>query len=273
MNPQPPRKYDVFLSYSRRDEARVRDVEAALTGLGVQVWRDKREIVAGETFIGEIEAGLNESRCVVVFNSQMAIASNWVQREWNVALTLNMRIIPVLLDDAPVPLMLRPVSYIEFRDHGQLAEIVRQIAAGVQGDSAEPPPAPAAPSSNPSVLGQDVVVIQRMIESQQSAAQKLKVACAVAAALGVLVAVAVVVFGRGAQPQWIALAALGTLAMTAAIVWVILAQWNLSRTEEKRLIGIKAGIELYCPNQPACVDFRTRLESVLKKLAGVGEVA
>src|SRR6266496_2203025 len=112
MTPQPQAQFDVFLSYSSDDEGRVLRVQEALEKQGLRVWRDRGQIPAGESFIRRIEAGLSQSRCVVLFNSQNALASTWVQREWNVALTLNMRIIPVRLDDSEVPLMLRPQEFV-----------------------------------------------------------------------------------------------------------------------------------------------------------------
>ena len=272
MIPQPHPEFDVFLSYARDDEAKVLAVEQALAALGLRVWRDSQQIPAGESFIKKIEAGLSQSQCVVLFHSQKALGSTWVQREWNVALTLNMLIIPVLLDAAEVPLMLRPVEFIDLRNLATLDGAARQIASGIRGRTA-PPAGPAASSSNPSVLGQDVIVIERMIASEQRAGRRLEAARWTAAAAGVAVAASVVAFGGGARTVWVIAAAAGALVMAGAIAWTITAQLGLSRSEMKRLNGIKDGIELYCPNQPACADFRVRLESILKKLAGIGEAA
>jgi hypothetical protein len=69
------------------------------------------------------------------------------------------------------------------------------------------------------------------------------------------------------------MSSVGSLVVAGAIIWAITAQLGLNRSEMKRLNGIKDGIELYCPNQPACADFRIRLEAILKKLAGIGEAA
>jgi hypothetical protein len=82
-----------------------------------------------------------------------------------------------------------------------------------------------------------------------------------------------VIFGGDPRTLWIALSASGALIIAGAIVWAITAQLAFHRSEVKRLNGIRDGIELYCPNQPACADFRVRLEAILKKLAGIGEAA
>src|SRR5262249_55110997 len=126
-------------------------------------------------------------------------------------------------------------------------------------------------TSNPSVLGQDVKVIDRMISGEQRTAQRLEAARWVAAFGGIGAGAGVLTLGGGAGELWRSVAAAGALAIAGAIAWVITAQLGLNRSEIRRLEGIKDGIELYCPSQPACADFRVRLEAILKKLAGIGE--
>jgi hypothetical protein len=272
MTPQPQVQFDVFLSYSSDDVASVLVVEQALEKQGLRVWRDGRQIAAGESFIQKIQAGLSQSRCVVLFNSHKALASTWVQREWNVALTVNMRIIPVRLDDSEVPLLLKPEEFIDLRDSSRLEFAVRQIAEGIRGVAVAPPVSPQS-SSNPSVLGKDVMVIERMIATQHRAGRRLAVARWAAAVAGVAVAAGVIILVGGTLGSWVAVAAAGPLLIAGAIVWAVTAQLGLSQSEMNRLNGIKDGIELYCPNQAACADFRVRLEAILKKLAGIGEGA
>jgi hypothetical protein len=93
--------------------------------------------------------------------------------------------------------------------------------------------------------------------------------------VGVAIAAGAIVLGSGSGTlaSWIPVAVAGPLLATGAIVWVITAQLGFSRSEVKRLISLKDGIELYCPNQAACEGFRIRLETILKKSAGIGEAA
>ena len=272
MPPQPQSQFDVFLSYSRDDEVMVLAVQKALEGLELRVWRDGPQIAAGESFIKKIETGLSQSRCVLLFNSQNALASTWVQREWNVALTLNMRIIPVRLDDSELPLMLRPVEFIDLRDSRRLELAARQIVEGLRGVAVPTPVSPQS-SSNPSVLGKEVILIERIIADEQRVGRRLDTARWTAAVVGVAVAASVIVLGGGGQVPWNLAAAAGSLIIAGANVRAITAQLGLSRSEMKRLKGIKDGIELYCPNQQACAGFRIQLETILKKLAGIAETA
>jgi hypothetical protein len=180
-----------------------------------------------------------------------------------------MRIIPVRLDDSELPLMLGPLEYIDLSDLSWFEVAAQKIADGIRGLAL----AATVPktSSNPSVLGKDVIVIARMIANEQRATRNLNVARWAAAVMGLAVAAGVIILGRGARAPWVAIVIAGSLILSGVIVWAITAQLSLNRSEIKRLNGIKDGIELYCPNQPACTDFRIELETILKKLAGIWE--
>src|SRR5262249_810179 len=166
---------------------RVTVVQQALADARISVWRDQREILAGDAFIAKIEDGLKRSRCVVVFCSGSAIASAWVQREWNVALTLFKRIIPVRLDDSELPLMLRVLDFIELQDMSNVDTAVQKIAAAVQGSAARVTVVNSpAMATNPSVLGRDVVVLDRMISRADRTAASLATARWAAIGIGIV---------------------------------------------------------------------------------------
>jgi hypothetical protein len=117
MAPPGSHSFDAFLSYASDDELRVSEVQRALEAQGLRVWRDRGDrgqIRAGEKWIKKLEQGLRASRCVVLFHSQQAAKSEWVQKEWNAALTVEMPIIPVRLDDSELPLLLKPIQYVDF---------------------------------------------------------------------------------------------------------------------------------------------------------------
>ena len=270
MAPGDPKSFDVFLSYAREDEPRVAGVERALEARGLEVWRDRGQIRPGDSWIGKLQTGLRESRCIVLFHSQKAAASEWVQREWNVALTVHMPIIPVRLDDSELPLLLKPVQSVDFLTGEHLQSAVEGIVSGVRrGDIHLPAPVPQ--SSNPSVLGPDVRILERMIAREASAAKGLGIARWVAGGVGLAATAGVAIFLGSAGTLWTGTMATGSLIVTGAVAWAITARINANRSEVLRLSGIRDGIELYCPNQPACADFRVTLESILRRMAGIAE--
>ncbi|HWH76843.1 MAG TPA: toll/interleukin-1 receptor domain-containing protein [Candidatus Binatus sp.] len=264
-------QYDAFLSYCRDDETRVLAVQQALEQRGIAVWRDVGQIKAGDPWIKNIENGLRQSRCMVLFNSQPALQSEWVQREWNVALTLNMRIIPVRLDAADVPLLLKPLEFIDLCDPTRLDEAIAAIVTGIRAEAAPViAPKPVA-TANPSALGRDVTILDRMIHNQEGALGNLATARWAAGGLGLAVALGAVIWGNQAPLIWTATMALGALIIGGAITWAITAQLNSNRSAVTRLSTIKDAIELYCPQQQPCVEFRTELEKILRERAGIKE--
>ena len=99
-------KYDVFLSHSSRDKAVVRDVAERLRGDGLRVWFDEWEIRPGDSIPAKIEAGLENSRVLVLCMSAHAFGSEWAQLEagtfrFRDPLNQQRRFIPLRLDRLP----------------------------------------------------------------------------------------------------------------------------------------------------------------------------
>jgi hypothetical protein len=105
---------DVFISYSRKDEAAVMPIyEALLPILRKTSWEDAD--FAPETTVAErLRTTLSEARCIVVVWSQAAAESEFVQEEirdairaWSAG-----RLVLATLDDTPLPVGLRDISAI-----------------------------------------------------------------------------------------------------------------------------------------------------------------
>ena len=71
---------DVFVSYSAADRERVRAFVAALEAANLKVWWDSR-IAPGAGFDAEIQAALDNARCVLVVWSHSSVDSEWVITE------------------------------------------------------------------------------------------------------------------------------------------------------------------------------------------------
>jgi hypothetical protein len=65
------------------------------------------------------------------------------------------------------------------------------------------------------------------------------------------------------------LVAAGCSAVFGAIAGTIAFIMQASKTMMRRLAAIKDGIELYCPQQPACMEFRMALENIVRRDAGI----
>ena len=91
-------KYDVFISYSRKDSEIVKKFADELGKAGYSVWMDKDGIRIGDQFKEKIVSAIEEARTFLFFSSVASNASSWVIKEMNVAVELKKPIIPVKLD-------------------------------------------------------------------------------------------------------------------------------------------------------------------------------
>jgi hypothetical protein len=102
----------LFLSYSRKDEARTRRVTAWLEREGHDVWRDEDDIGGGASFSSEIENALKECDAVLVLWSADSIKSAWVRDEAGYGRDAG-KLIPFSLDGTEPPLGFRQFQSID----------------------------------------------------------------------------------------------------------------------------------------------------------------
>lgn len=108
-------KYDVFLSHSAKDKDIVRPLAERLRADGLRVWpgvfEDDWILKPGDSGIADqrakIEAGLEQSRVLVLCMSAQAFGSDWAQLEagtfrFRDPLNQERRFVPLRLDAAPI---------------------------------------------------------------------------------------------------------------------------------------------------------------------------
>ncbi len=139
---------DIFISYSRKDRARVERLVDALTAEGYEVWWDL-EIRAGESFDRLIENTLKRVRCVVAVWSRQSVMSEWVRAESAWAIDRN-RLVSIRIDeDLELPLKFCHLHTKGMTDWegGREARAFQELVADIR-KIAGPSPAPAlAPST------------------------------------------------------------------------------------------------------------------------------
>lgn len=96
---------DVFISYGREDRRHAERIASILEQRGWSVWWD-RKLLAGEQYSQAIEQQIDQARCVVVLWSTSSVASSWVRDEAAEGTQRNI-LVPVLIDDAEIPLGFR----------------------------------------------------------------------------------------------------------------------------------------------------------------------
>jgi tetratricopeptide (TPR) repeat protein len=140
----------LFLSYSRKDEARARRFSDWLERESHDVWRDEDDISGGASFSLEIEKALKDCDAVLVLWSKEAAQSSWVRDEAGYGRDTG-KLIPFSLDGTDPPLGFRQfqsLSLSRWKAHREPpdAERIRRAIARVAN---LPPGAPvsAVPAS------------------------------------------------------------------------------------------------------------------------------
>ena len=128
----------IFLSHNSADRDWVRKLAAALKLAGAQVWFDEWTIRPGDSIQSAVADGLSGFDIFVLVWSQAAATSRWVRTEREAALERWMsgescRLIPVRLDDTPLPALLRPVHYVNGSDRNHI-RVARELL-GIDSDA------------------------------------------------------------------------------------------------------------------------------------------
>ena len=140
----------VFLSYSRSDEAKARQLAAALDATGYEVWWDAL-IEGGAAYSLSIESALNSADAVLVLWSAKSIESDWVRDEAAQGRERH-RLIPLSLDGTQPPLGFRQYQLIDLarwrgrKDSPEIEAVERAIAAVGGQQPARPGPIARAQS-------------------------------------------------------------------------------------------------------------------------------
>lgn len=145
----PEFQYDVFISYSSRDKAWVRDeLLPRIEQTGLKAFIDFRDFTRGAPSIKEMERGVKICRKTLLVLTQNYIESGWCDLESVMAQTLDpsnrdLRLIPLLKTDCKKPLYVAALTHIDFTDGADLDLAWRQLFTALgKPPELEPPPQP-----------------------------------------------------------------------------------------------------------------------------------
>jgi hypothetical protein len=93
--------HDIFISYSRKDKTVVEVLCSALDEAGISYWIDRKDILPGDSFPGEIANAIEHSKLLVFVSSGLSNQSDYVAREVFYALNHKIPVIPFKLDEEP----------------------------------------------------------------------------------------------------------------------------------------------------------------------------
>jgi hypothetical protein len=130
--------FDIFLSHSSSDKQWVRQLNGALESLGLTTFLDQRDIQSPDNFVLSISDALRDSRFLVLVVTPKLVLSQWVKQEWTAHMATHGpigRIIPIVLEPAELPELLRPIQQID-ATHRDVDRVAADLAAivGRAGD-------------------------------------------------------------------------------------------------------------------------------------------
>ena len=129
-------RYDIFVSYSRKDSTRVQNIAKELQSKGYKIWIDKEGIESGDAFKAVIVKAIKKAGVFLFFSSIEANKSPWTVKEVNVAVYLKKIIIPVKLDnseyDDSVLLDLAGLDFIDLTDEAKHDYAVNKLVKALK---------------------------------------------------------------------------------------------------------------------------------------------
>lgn len=137
-------KYDIFISYSRKNSRFVKKLAADLEQHQISVWLDTQEIEVGDQFRIKIEEGIASSRYFCLVLSPASLKSFFVRKfELESAFTLMMHrgkesfILPIMLKrpSDPLPLMLASFHYLDFSRSSKYLQQLERLVKKIQLDN------------------------------------------------------------------------------------------------------------------------------------------
>ena len=146
-------KYDVFISYSRKDYVdeqknvipgnEVSKIKEALTEAGITYWFDEEGIYSGQNFVEKIVTNIENSKIFLFLSTVNANKSTWTCKEIASADEFNKHIIPVRIDASPynkkVLFRIADLDYIEYYTNPQkgMEDMIKSIQAYLAEFAAE----------------------------------------------------------------------------------------------------------------------------------------
>jgi TIR domain len=139
----------IFVSYSRRDEAAVRDLVTKLKRDGFGIWFDRDEILGGQKWKDVVSQVVEEALAVIIcVSSQWVNEKGYVQNELHLIMEASRVqpqnttwIIPVRLDeDVAMPPQLRDLHYIDLQLSSGYGDLTRALNAVTGAKPHEEPP-------------------------------------------------------------------------------------------------------------------------------------
>ena len=130
----------IFLSYARSDIQQVENLYNLLSDKGYQPWMDLHNIRGGEDWLHAIYSAIDECQFFIAILSNNSVNRRGVIMKelkkaldkWNGMLPSDIFMIPIRIDDCPLPTLLEHLQVIEWNEGKGFNKLVEAINYGLQ---------------------------------------------------------------------------------------------------------------------------------------------
>jgi hypothetical protein len=130
----------IFLSYAREDEEKVKKLYQRLSDAGLKPWMDQEDLLPGESWKLRISQAIRQSDFFLVCLSDNSIDKRgWIQREikqaldiWQEMLDSDIYLIPARLEDCEVPERLSDFQWVDLFEEDGWTRLVKAIQEGMK---------------------------------------------------------------------------------------------------------------------------------------------
>jgi len=166
---------NVFLSYGRADgSAAALKLRGELEQAGFTVWQDIRDMQGGKEWRDQLRQAISRVNAVLVLLTPASGASRYVEMEWQLALTLGRRVIPLLILPCDVPDDLKPIHYHNLSQPDKytmgLMALMRDLNALPPSETAnsKTTPAPATPAPGNRIYNTSGTIVNSQFGDQNT---------------------------------------------------------------------------------------------------------
>ncbi len=102
----------IFISYAHKDRAFVEVLYKPLARVYQNVWFD-RELTGGDVWWERIVKQIQDSDIFLIVLSDLWMRSDWSKREYDEAVSLGKKLLPIRIEDTKLPQFLEKLQYVD----------------------------------------------------------------------------------------------------------------------------------------------------------------
>lgn len=129
-------KYDIFISYSRKDSEIVKRFADELGKAGYTIWMDIAGIELGDEFKRKIVTAIKDSSVFLFFSSKNSNKSEWTVKEVNYAVSKKCIIVPVKIDyaeyDDSIGLDLAGLDFVQYSGSDKFGNAIDKLQRSLE---------------------------------------------------------------------------------------------------------------------------------------------